>query len=80
MYQLKKDIGISSYSCNYGNRNMLLEIYEIAKISFRDRYKKVYQGENEINKLGILQYYRCTHNLHTKDAQLIVASSKHTSP
>ena len=57
MYKFEKDIVISSYSCKYGNRNMLFEIYEIAKISFRDRYKKLYQGENEINKLGILLYF-----------------------
>ena len=41
MYKFKKDI-----ICTYGNRILSLEIYEIAKISFRDRYKKVYQGEN----------------------------------
>ena len=66
MYNLKKDIVISSYSCKYGNRNMLFEIYEIAKISFRDRYKKLYQGENEINKLGILQYFTGAHTIYTR--------------
>ena len=66
MYKFKKDIGVSSYSSKYGNRNMLLEIYEIAKISFRDGYNKVYQGENEINKLGILQYFTGAHTIYTQ--------------
>lgn len=66
MYNFKKDIVISSYSCKYGNRNMLFEIYEIAKISFRDRYKKLYQGENEINKLGILLYFTGAHTIYTR--------------
>ena len=66
MYKFEKDRVISSYSCKYGNRNMLFEIYEIAKISFRDRYKKLYQGENEINKLGILQYFTGAHTIYTR--------------
>ena len=69
MYKFEKDIVISSsfiYSCKYGNRNMLFEIYEIAKISFRDGYKKLYQGENEINKLGILLYFTGAHTIYTQ--------------
>ena len=39
---------------------------DIVISSFRDRYKKLYQGENEINKLGILLYFTGAHTIYTR--------------
>ena len=39
---------------------------QIVKISFLEKNKKIYQGKNEINKLGILQYFTGAHTIYTR--------------
>ena len=51
--------------------SVAMEIYyckwiNLLKFLFLEKNKKIYQGENEINKLGILQYFTGAHTIYTR--------------